>query len=99
MQMGLAYIKEHLDRGLCNHRFLYNFPDTMVIHLPRTRSDHHPILVCAGMSQTLMNNERPFHLLTGWFTHPKFEMLVKEAWSATSFVMEIMKGFWSSVRT
>lgn len=44
MRVGTSCIKERLDMGLCNQQFLHRFPDTLVLHLPRVRSDHHPYL-------------------------------------------------------
>lgn len=42
---GAALIKERLDRALVNSPWLQVFPYTKVHHLPRTYSDHAPILV------------------------------------------------------
>lgn len=45
MRAGTANIKERLNRGTCNQDFLLKFLHYLVIHLPRTKFDHHPILV------------------------------------------------------
>ena len=38
-------IKERLDRGLGNSEWKIHFPRTEIHHLPRTKSDHCPILM------------------------------------------------------
>lgn len=42
---GSALIKERLDRALANAEWLEIFPDSKVIHLPRTYFDHCPLLI------------------------------------------------------
>lgn len=45
LRAGLANIQQRLDRALCNLQWLTKFPGYHVLHLPRTRSDHSPLLV------------------------------------------------------
>lgn len=45
MRKGEANIQEWLDRALANSSWLERFGDSQVIHLPRTRSDHNPLLL------------------------------------------------------
>ncbi|XP_056692109.1 uncharacterized protein [Spinacia oleracea] len=42
---GAALIRERLDRALVNSPWLHIFPHTKVHHIPRTYSDHAPILI------------------------------------------------------
>ncbi|CAN0837204.1 hypothetical protein LINGRAHAP2_LOCUS1732 [Linum grandiflorum] len=37
---------ERLDKGVINEDWLLRFLDSATRHLPRVKSDHHPILVC-----------------------------------------------------
>lgn len=52
-------IRERIDRAMANEEWIQRFPDNAVLHLPRTHSDHHPILKnCYGMDVPAGN--RPF---------------------------------------
>uniref|UniRef100_A0A803LX10 Endonuclease/exonuclease/phosphatase domain-containing protein n=1 Tax=Chenopodium quinoa TaxID=63459 RepID=A0A803LX10_CHEQI len=44
-QDGLNLIRERLDKALANAKWMESYPNTHVFHLPRTYSDHCPILV------------------------------------------------------
>ncbi|KAL7256323.1 hypothetical protein ACSBR1_010278 [Camellia fascicularis] len=44
-RQGLANIMERLDRALCNAEWRIAFPEGVVRNLPRTYSDHSPLMV------------------------------------------------------
>lgn len=44
-RQGLANTKERLDRALCNTQWMNSFPESCVWNLPRTYSDHAPLVV------------------------------------------------------
>lgn len=45
MRIGVHNIQGRLDRGYGNHLWLEQFVEASISHLPRPRSDHHPILL------------------------------------------------------
>lgn len=57
---GLALICERLDRALLNCTWLDSFPSIKVIHLPKTHSDHCPILVTTDDSMHGNSSIFPF---------------------------------------
>lgn len=78
-------IKEQLDRGLCNQAFLSTYLAVMIIHLPRTKFDHQPILIREPVRSTFVRFERPFRMLE----HGSPTQLLR-AWSA-------IPGNWNSL--
>lgn len=78
-----ALIQECLDRSLCNRDWLNMFPTIQVHHLPRLRSDHHPLLmrlIEVGPSRRTSY----FKVLAVWYEHPLFPLLVQGSWEAPS---------------
>lgn len=62
MRKGVGQIQVRLDRSFCNVRWQHLFPDTIVMHLPLTSSDHLPICVrpTSGVTRT---HPKPFKML------------------------------------
>lgn len=75
---GIAGIWERLDRSLVNLDWKEIFPNAIVMNLPRTDSDHSPILTLYGGS--ISRTERPFRLESTCLD-PSFTTLVKERWN------------------
>lgn len=48
---GPAHTRSRLDRAFSNEGWVQLFPDSSVRNLPRTYSDHSPLLVCLECSQ------------------------------------------------
>lgn len=71
---------ERLDRIFVNNSWLSLFPKAMVIHLPRTHSDHNPLLVQLTSKNVNFIN-KPSRLETIWYRHPDFINIVKQCWS------------------
>lgn len=55
------------------------FPDIVVRHLPRTVSDHLPLLLHPPKPHQRPVEPR-FQVLSSWFTHPHFPDVVRQAW-------------------
>ena len=73
-------VMERLDRFLCNPEWQQMFEEANVLHLPRTSSDHCPILLNSYPKPHSFGC-RPFHLEAMWFSDPSFPTLVKDSWS------------------
>lgn len=101
MRRGIAHIQERLDRALGNRQLLFRFPDCSVSHLPRSRSDHHPLLLQPTVASARSHSDRQFRLLTAWFSHPSFADLVQRFWCDRGRVplMDIMQQFCTTLST
>ncbi|GKV50604.1 hypothetical protein SLEP1_g57307 [Rubroshorea leprosula] len=73
-------IRERLDRAWANPDWKLIFPESAVFHLPRTHSDHCPILLDLNPIQS-RHGSRPFRLEKFWVDHPEFQLLVQQIWS------------------
>lgn len=79
-------IRERIDRAMANALWIEKFPDNAVIHLPRTKSDHHPIMTnCYGLDNPTTN--RPFRFEASWFTHPDCEPILRHIWDNSSDII------------
>ena len=72
---------KHLDKALCNPSWHLLFKETIVLHLPKTSSDHHPILINSSPSNLLHAN-RPFRLETIWFSDLSFPKITQDSWNS-----------------
>ena len=75
----LDLILERLDRCFANPVWRILYPEAVVTHLPRTFSDHHPVLI-ELWKPNANGLERPFCFQTMWLLHPNFHRIVREAW-------------------
>lgn len=72
-------IKERLDRVLANQAWLDHYPDTQVYHLPKTHSDHCPLLI--STSKSVSNGPFPFRCKECWLDHPDFHAFFCNNWN------------------
>lgn len=68
-------IKTRIDRCHANPLWLQLFPNSNVTHLPRTHSDHCPILL--NIFKKPKTNHSFFRLESFWLNHPTFSDLIK----------------------
>jgi hypothetical protein len=61
---GLANVWERLDRGLANQEWVKLFPNSLINHLPTTKSNHCPILL--STTGTYRNIPKPFRFEAFW---------------------------------
>jgi len=60
---------EYIDRALANVEWRTQFPEALVLHHPRTHSDHHPLLILLeGLTSIPLC--KPFRFELAWTTHP-----------------------------
>lgn len=75
---------ERLDKVFGNEEWIELFPKSSIIHLPRTHSDHNPILI-----ELIPKNRSlckiPFRLETFWCKHPEFQSLVRNNWNDSDY--------------
>lgn len=70
-----SLILEGLDRCLANHSWIDLFPKASVTYLPRTHSNHSPMLITISKHNII--SSKPFRMETIWCSHPTFPDMVK----------------------
>lgn len=73
-RQGEAQIMERLDRCLCIRSWNLKVQVATVDHLPKTHSDHHPLLIRLGWIKNELVVGRPFRFLAAWMEHDKFKI-------------------------
>ncbi|KAH0669570.1 hypothetical protein KY285_023731 [Solanum tuberosum] len=79
MNHNKGLILERLDRCFANEKWLAYYPNAIVTHLPKTHSDHHPLLVTLSLRANTRTS-RSFRLESNWLQHPKFRNIVNSSW-------------------
>lgn len=72
---GLVF--ERLDRALCNYLWEVFVPDSMVLHLHKSKSDHWPLTINFGLSLNPKLN-RPFRFFSGWLAYEGFGLMIAD---------------------
>lgn len=68
-RQGLANTMEGLDRAMCNKDKRTMFPEATAQALPRTYSDHSPLIVHTQGMHSLHPYRRPFRFEAAWMSH------------------------------
>ena len=90
-------ILERIDRCFANSLWRILYPEAIVTHLPRTFSDHHPVLI--ELSRPNPNHlSKPFWFQTMWITHPNFPRIVREAWLGDNSLSMSILNFTTKAR-
>jgi hypothetical protein len=76
---GDQLIKERLDRGIANPKWVHLFPHFSVRHLPAQSFDHNPILL--DMAHSDLSLPRPFRFEEFWTFDATCSSVVSEAWN------------------
>ncbi|KAG0456964.1 hypothetical protein HPP92_022121 [Vanilla planifolia] len=84
-----AIVLKRLDYFLNNVAWTEAVPDGVVEILPRTTSDHAPILFRAQYPRN--GGAKPFRFLNAWLLHPGLEDLVHHSWNAPIVAAGIYK--------
>lgn len=87
-----SLILERLDRCFANPSWRMLYPEAIVTYLPRTFSDHYPVLIeLLGRKTNFANKPFRFHAI--WLLHPKFPKVVEEAWSGDRSLPSAISDF------
>ena len=81
-----------LDRVLCNSDWRLQWHQAEMHHLPRTKSDHCPILVQME-ERNRMRFKKPFRFHMAWLTHKSFSEMVVQNWLADHELPETIEFF------
>ncbi|XP_075079762.1 uncharacterized protein LOC142165010 [Nicotiana tabacum] len=76
----VSLILERIDRCFANESWISQYPETTLLHLPRTHSDHCPIQVILK-GKPSNNLTRPFRFETMWASHLTFPSIINEAFN------------------
>lgn len=68
---------ERLDRNFVSDDLINVFPKTVVIHLPKTHSNHNPLLIQLT-PRNIDYCDKPFRLETIWCRHSDFVNIVRQ---------------------
>ena len=77
-------IQERLDRFVCNRDWKSNVQKDQVLHLPRIRSDHCPLMLNFMESGRCHTKKILFHL-AAWETHPDWTSFMDRQWDKRKF--------------
>ncbi|XP_062010302.1 uncharacterized protein LOC133726711 [Rosa rugosa] len=75
-------VKERLDRGFCNCSWRSSFAEAFIQHLPKTRSDHCPILMQLYSNNFVNREAIPFRFQAMWFSHANYADFVSSTWNS-----------------
>ncbi|XP_028093960.1 uncharacterized protein LOC114294059 [Camellia sinensis] len=81
---GWANTIVRLERALCNTEWRITFLDGAVKNLPRTYSDHSPLMVLTQGKPPFNPVCRPFKFMAAWLTHENFKAIVENSWTNTT---------------
>lgn len=84
-------ILERLDRCLANFDWNVLFPNSLVTHLPRTHSDHCPLLL--NLLGKPSPSTKPFRFETIWTSHPDLRPMIKNIWQQHLHLLPSIKCF------
>lgn len=80
---GEDFIKERLDRAMCNGEWRQMFPEARVINGDPRHSDHRPVIIhtCVDEEeQPLGRVQRSFRFEVAWLEEERCREIVKEVW-------------------
>ncbi|XP_028782609.1 uncharacterized protein LOC114738708 [Neltuma alba] len=73
-----------IDRVLANSEWFETFIDASVLHLPKLKSDHCPLLVKMNRQRRSRGKTNHFRFFAPWVTHEGFNDVVKNAWRSSN---------------
>lgn len=83
-RQGSANVQKRLDRGLCNEDWRAMFPEGMIQNLPRTYSDHAPLLISPHGMHSITFIHRPFRFEAAWIMDATFGDVVLSGWNGSN---------------
>lgn len=76
-------IRERLDRMLADEDWCTLFPSWEMLHLPRYRSDHAPLLLQTGTNDAFRRGNKLFKFEAMWLSREECGKVVEDAWCAS----------------
>ncbi|KAL8152712.1 hypothetical protein V2J09_010472 [Rumex salicifolius] len=75
-----TYIAKRLDRVMFNIGAQLQWPSVMVCHLPKSCSDHTPLLLIMNPRPSCNWRRRPFRFEAAWLSHQEFKNFLASTW-------------------
>ncbi|KAL7239070.1 hypothetical protein ACSBR2_005045 [Camellia fascicularis] len=97
-RQGLANTMERLDRAMSNDKWRALFPEGTVRTLPRTYSDHSPLVVYTQGMHPLNPLNRPFRFEAAWLCHPNFTDVQQSWWNMDHNLINAINDFTHNVK-
>lgn len=82
-RQGLGRVWARIDRALGNHPWVLLYPDCLVRHLPRTGSDHSPLLT--SLTRPHYIGKKLFRFEHFWFDYDEVTSIVANSWTPYSY--------------
>ncbi|XP_019435167.1 PREDICTED: uncharacterized protein LOC109341679 [Lupinus angustifolius] len=76
---GVAHTEKRLDRTICNDSWLSAWQHTSCFTLPRSASDHHPLMLCSSNGSNTLQSHFRFHKM--WLQNQGLRSMVEAHWS------------------
>ncbi|KAK5785850.1 hypothetical protein PVK06_040471 [Gossypium arboreum] len=85
-------LSERLDRAVENDAWMEAFPNCLITHLTRIKSDHRPLFLKFCNDGSCAPN-CPFQFLANWLHHQNFSDFVKNKWSYNGNMTSTVEEF------
>lgn len=82
-----------LDRGLVNEEWRLRFDDGSLRNIPKSCSDHCPILISTTGFAPMPRALKPFRFQATWLNHDKFHEFVMKNWVSSAPIIPFLKNF------
>lgn len=98
-RQGLANTMERLDKAMRNDQWQALFFEGTVRTLPRTYSDHSPLVVFTQGMHPSNSQNRPFRCEAAWFCHSNFIDVIQNSWiNMSNNLLEAIGTFTHNVK-
>ncbi|KAK4729525.1 hypothetical protein R3W88_022513 [Solanum pinnatisectum] len=94
--MNMIYLGFTSLKYTCNHEWLNLFPKSTVQHLPRTHSDHCPVLL--NCTKSVNKPNKIFRFESMWLRHPDFSNVVRKTWGNNKSYSNALENFTKATR-
>ena len=82
---GDDFVQERLDRACATLEWRDLFPQAKVKHIQAAYSDHNPISLSTQVTSPMTKRKKiPKRFEEKWSTHPECELIILEAWNAST---------------
>ncbi|XP_028103087.1 uncharacterized protein LOC114302282 [Camellia sinensis] len=79
-RQGWANTMVRLDRAICNTEWRTTFPKGLVQNLPRTYSDHSPMMIFTQGKSPFNPSPKSFKFIAAWILHEDFLSVMESNW-------------------
>src|SRR3954470_19652118 len=84
-------VQARLDRVISNRSWFQKYTNNTIMHLPKVKSDHCPILLRVADRRHVITSQKPFRFLASWLLHEDFSRFVQDNWNNTCSVQKATK--------